>query len=106
MKSTSRELIRALRDAMHGVKYLTPVLRKSCEGVTFKDQGFQSSHQLTSRQRDVLRLLSSGRTMKEIGAILGITARTVAFHKYRTMIRLGATSNVGLLKLAMDQEIV
>ena len=106
MKSTSPELITALRDAMHGVKYLTPVLRKSFEGVSFKDQGLKSSHQLTSRQRDVLRLLSSGRTMKEVGAILGITARTVTFHKYRIMTKLGATSNVGLLKLAMDQKIV
>jgi len=106
MKSSWPELIKALRDAMHGVKYLTPVLRKNLEVITFKDQGFQSSHQLTSRQRDVLRLLGSGRTMKEAGASLGITARTVAFHKYRIMSKLGAKNNVRLLKLAMDQSIV
>lgn len=105
MKSTSAELTKALRGAMHGVKYLTPVLRRRFEGVSFKDQGFHSSHQLTSRQRDVLRLLSSGCTMKEVGATLGITARTVAFHKYRMMTKLGATSNVGLLRLAIDQKI-
>jgi DNA-binding NarL/FixJ family response regulator len=106
MKSTSPELIKALRDSMHGVKYLTPVLRNSFEGISFKDQGFRSSHQLTSRERDVLRLLSCGCTMKEAGATLGISARTVAFHKYRIMTKLGATSNVRLLKLAMDQGIV
>ena len=74
MKSTSPELIKALRDAMHGVRYLSPVLGKNFEDIRFKDQGFQSSYQLTSRQRDVLRLLGSGCTMKEAGATLGITA--------------------------------
>jgi DNA-binding NarL/FixJ family response regulator len=64
----------ALRDAMHGVRYLSPVLGKNFEDIRFKDQGFQSSYQLTSRQRDVLRLLGSGCTMKEAGATLGITA--------------------------------
>jgi hypothetical protein len=43
--------------------------------------------------------------MKEAGATLGITARTVAFHKYRIMTKLGATSNLRLLKLAMDQKL-
>ena len=105
MKSTSPELIKALRDAMHGVRYLSPVLGKNFEGIRFKDLGFQSSYQLTSRQRDVLRLLGSGCTMKEAGATLGITARTVAFHKYRIMTKLGATSNLRLLKLAMDQNL-
>ena len=40
---------------------------------------------LTGRQREVLQLLAEGKAMKDIGGILSVTTRTVAFHKYRIM---------------------
>ncbi len=40
---------------------------------------------LTERQKEVLALLVQGNTMREVAAILKISPRTVAFHKYRMM---------------------
>jgi DNA-binding CsgD family transcriptional regulator len=43
--------------------------------------------------------------MKEIGQRLNLSARTVAFHKYRIMEVLGAKSNADLIKYAVRNHI-
>jgi DNA-binding NarL/FixJ family response regulator len=57
---------------------------------------------LTSREREVLELLARGVAMKVIAHRLGITYRTVAFHKYNMMQRLGIRTNAGLTTYALQ----
>jgi DNA-binding NarL/FixJ family response regulator len=58
---------------------------------------------LTTRQYEVLALLAAGYPMKAVARRLGITYRTVTFHKYRTMHRLGITTNAGLIAYALTR---
>ena len=60
-----------------------------------------SSPELTTREREVLALLATGHAMKVIAYRLGITYRTVAFHKYKMMQRLGIRTNAGLTTYAL-----
>ncbi len=60
---------------------------------------------LTERQQEVLALLVKGNTMREVAAILKITPRTVAFHKYRIMEKLGISSNAELIRYAVRWRI-
>ena len=48
-------------------------------------------------------MLVEGKAMKEVAAVLGITARTVAFHKYWMMETLGLRSRVELVRSAVDR---
>ena len=57
---------------------------------------------LTTREREVLELLANGLAMKVIAHRLGITYRTVAFHKYKMMQRLGIRTNAGLTTYALQ----
>jgi len=57
---------------------------------------------LTAREREVLELLANGCAMKVIAHRLGITYRTVAFHKYKMMQRLGIRTNAGLTTYALQ----
>jgi DNA-binding NarL/FixJ family response regulator len=57
---------------------------------------------LTTRQAAILRLLSRGKVVKEIGAELRISPRTVECHKYRLMKQLGVSSAVGLVRYAIE----
>ena len=57
--------------------------------------------ELTTREREVLALLATGHAMKVIAHRLGITYRTVAFHKYKMMQRLGIRTNAGLTTYAL-----
>ena len=61
---------------------------------------------LTDRQREVLQLLAEGKVMKEVGGILHMTTRTVAYHKYRIMEVLGVKSNAELVNVAVGNHMV
>ena len=61
---------------------------------------------LTPRQREVLRLIAEGRRMKEIGAILELSTRTVETHKYEMMRALGVESTAGLVRYAIQIGLV
>jgi DNA-binding CsgD family transcriptional regulator len=61
---------------------------------------------LTERQKQVVQLLAEGRAMKEVAAILNITTRTVAFHKYRIMAMLGLKNNAELVQYAIRKRLI
>ncbi|MGH7303626.1 MAG: response regulator transcription factor [Candidatus Rokuibacteriota bacterium] len=65
-----------------------------------------AARELSPRQREVLQLLAEGRTMKEIAAILKITPRTVAFHKYSMMEEFGIKTSAELVQFATRKRIV
>lgn len=101
--SAGFELIKALREVLHGGFYASPVLTEGVIGSfvrAFKHRKIE--HKLTSRQKEVLKLLSEGYSMKEVGRILNITPRTVAFHKYSMMEHLEIKSNAELMNFALS----
>ena len=61
------------------------------------------SETLTQRQRDVVHLLASGSTMKQAGDVLGIKARTIAFHKYRVKTLLRLQTDSDLIRFAIKE---
>ena len=61
---------------------------------------------LSGRQRHVVAMMASGHSMKEVGRRLGITPRTVAFHKYDAMKTQGWRSNAELLAFALSEGLL
>ena len=61
---------------------------------------------LTKTQREVLQLLAEGKIMKEVGGILNMTTRTVAFHKYKIMAVLGVKSSADLVRYAVRNHMI
>ena len=57
--------------------------------------------QLTSRLRQVLRMVTEGRSTKQIAYKLGVSQKTVEFHRARIMKKLGITSIAGLVRFAI-----
>lgn len=62
--------------------------------------------QLTVRQTEILRHVASGRTTKEIAKELGISPKTVEFHRSRLMERIGVHDVTGLTRFALNTGIV
>ena len=60
---------------------------------------------MTERQQEVLALMVKGNNMREVAAILKITTRTVALHKYRIMEKLEISSNAELIRYAIKHRI-
>jgi DNA-binding NarL/FixJ family response regulator len=105
-RSAASELLVAIREVMKGRSYVTPLITQGLVG-SFLDAAKQKpSHDLTPRQREVLQLLAEGHSMKQVAALLNVTARTVAFHKYRMMEQLNIRSSAELIQFAIRHHIV
>lgn len=102
--SAFQELKQAIHEALRGRSYITPLITRDVVGSLMQQQ--TSRHELTMRQREVLQLLAEGRSMKEVGAILDLTPRTVAFHKYRMMEQLRLKTSAELVQFAVRQGVV
>lgn len=61
---------------------------------------------LSERQREVLQLLTEGKSMKEAAYILNVTTSTVAFHKLRITKVLNAGSNTDLVQYAVRNHLI
>lgn len=95
------EIIAAIREVLQGGIYLTP--RLESEVLTLLARPRASGDPLTPRQRDVLRLIAAGRTMKEIAAALDLSTRTVEGHKYQMMQALGMETTADLIRYAVER---
>ena len=105
--SAASELFQAIQEVLQGRSYVTPQATQGLVGAFLEGpKPGKKSGELSPRQREVLQLLAEGHAMKEIGRILKITPRTVAFHKYSMMEQLGITSSAELVKFAVKRHFV
>lgn len=105
--SAPSELSAAVRSALKGKTYITPLLESEImlspsKGV--QERREESSH-LTKRQREVLQLLTEGYLAKEIASTLNISTRTVEYHKYQMMKDVGIKTVADLIRYAVKHNI-
>ena len=106
--SAPAELVLAIGAALEGKTYLTPQLAgEVLESIKYKpQQGGGSIDSLTPRQREVLQFAAKGLSAKQIASQLGISPRTVEFHKYQTMEALGLHTNAELIHFAIKNGMI
>ncbi|MGA7292082.1 MAG: response regulator transcription factor [Terriglobales bacterium] len=102
------EMVLAVRQVLRGKSYLSRGLsRDTIDCLRWEHKRFvNEDERLTGRQREVLQLLAEGKVMKEVGDILNMMPRTVAYHKYRIQKILGAKNNAELVKYALRNHMI
>jgi len=96
------ELRFALDAVLAGNRYLSPRIQ---DRLIDAGNGAISSA-LTPRQTEILRLVASGRTTKEVARELGISPKTVEFHRAQIMNRIGAHDVTALTRYAMQRGLI
>ena len=105
--SAASELLQGIHEALKGGSYVTPQIKRALmESFIRSPHPKLKTKKLTARQMEVLQLLAEGRLMKEVGTVLGLTPRTVAFHKYRIMEAIGVKTNAELIQFAVKNHFV
>jgi DNA-binding NarL/FixJ family response regulator len=104
--SAVEELVVAIQLALKNKRYVTPLIARGMQNSFIENPGVVGQgKELTPRQREVVRLLVEGKSMKQAADALRITERTVAFHKYRVMRRFNLGSSAELVHFAIKSRI-
>jgi DNA-binding NarL/FixJ family response regulator len=100
--SQGSELLKAVQQAMKGIRYVTAQIGQAMEEAFIRDpRALARARHLTGRQAEVLQMLAEGRSMKVIAHVLRITHRTVRYHKSSIMEELQISTNSELVQYAM-----
>ncbi|MDR3573456.1 MAG: response regulator transcription factor [Anaerolineaceae bacterium] len=111
-QSTSDDLVQAIRNALAGKHYLSPILSERAIDTYIKY--FQTARTgemdpyetLTPRECEVLNLAAQGHSNAEIAAKLSLSPRTVETHRANMMHKLGFHSQVDLARFALERKII
>jgi DNA-binding NarL/FixJ family response regulator len=104
-ESSGAELINAVDAVLQGRTYLTSALTEEVLALTASPAD-PAAVTLSARQREVLRLIVNGHRMKEIGATLNLSPRTVETIKYEMMRDLNVHSTAELVRYAVENRLV
>jgi two-component system response regulator NreC len=103
-------LIGAVRDVSQGRKYLSPqVLGKLVDDFRARSQaprGQARGASLTPREREVVKMIAEGNSVRIIAEILGLSIKTVEAHKFNLMRKLDIHNKAQLVTYAIQKKIV
>ena len=102
------QLIYAIETVMKGERYLSPVvLKKVVAGYVKNSKRPQTSYdRLSAREREILKLLAEGLTVKEIASRLNLSVKTVDVHKYNLMRKIDVHDRAELIRYAIQKRLI
>jgi DNA-binding NarL/FixJ family response regulator len=107
VKSSSRsEILSAVETVLAGRRYITPGI--GGERLDQCDDPARAARtlRLSPRERQILQLIAEGKSRKEVAYALGISEKTVAFHKDNLKRKLGLGSTAELTRYALHEGLI
>jgi DNA-binding NarL/FixJ family response regulator len=106
--SAETELLDAIKTVMQGGVYLTPALPRGTADLlsAYDRHTSRKLPVLSLREKEVLQLVVEGKSAKQIGDVLHVSPKTVEFHKYRMLKKLGLHSTVELARYAVERQLL
>jgi two-component system response regulator NreC len=109
-ESPAEQLLTAIREVHRGGSYLSPRLLTRLVD-DFRLQGCGPARQprfgtLTKREREILKLLAEGRSVKEVAASFDLSVKTVEAHKFNLMRKLDIHNKAQLVQYAIQKKII
>src|SRR5436189_3498849 len=102
------QLVEAIGAVHSGSRYLSPrALNKVVDQyLTSSPRAKTKYDSLSDREREVLKLLADGLTIKEIASNLKLSTKTVDVHKYNLMRKLDIHDRAELIKFAIRENLI
>lgn len=109
-ESPADQLLTAIREVHRGGSYLSPRLLTRLVD-DFRTQGREPVRQprfgtLTKREREILKMLAEGQSVKEIASAFDLSVKTVEAHKFNLMRKLDIHNKAQLVQYAIQKKII
>ena len=103
--SGKKEIITAIGSAIKGERFVSDTQSKFIQSSIKNNDRQLKNITLTSREQEILKLISEEVGNSEIALTLDISKRTVETHKKNMILKLGVTNTVGLIKIAIKNKL-
>jgi two-component system response regulator NreC len=102
------QLLEAVHSVHEGGQYLSPrVLKKVVSGYMEDSSPPETRYDtLSTREREVLKMLAEGYSVKEIASRLNLSVKTAEAHKYNLMRKLDLHDRTSLIKYALSKRLI
>lgn len=101
----SEELVRAIQQIAAGNRYITPTISEQLLQ-DFDQKEEPLYHRLSTREYQVMLLLASGKTVKEISETLFLSVKTISTYRSRVLDKLNLENNARLMQYAVKHNLI
>jgi two-component system invasion response regulator UvrY len=105
-KSTSTELLDAMRIAVSGLKFITPSLAQELAHSVNKDSLRAPHAALSDREYQTLIMIGAGKTVTEIAQKLSLSVKTISMYRSRLLQKMSLRNNAELTHYALRNQLV
>jgi DNA-binding NarL/FixJ family response regulator len=107
MDSSPDEILQAIESARKGATYITPALAQKLVLEVGVERKEEEPHKAVSkREFQVMALIGSGKTLREISEELNISTKTVSVHRDRILKKMKMKHNTELIRYVLEKGIV
>ncbi len=99
-------LVTAVKRVLDGGRYVSAAFAEHLAGAMTGNSAGTSHESLSNRELQVLKLIASGKSIKEISADLALSGKTVATYRSRIAEKMNLSSNVDLTRYALQHGLV
>lgn len=105
-ESVPSDLIRAIRRAAQGGKYVSDALGERLAGHVIGERGKQPHENLSSKEYQVFQMIAAGKSVKEIARDLALARTTISSYRARILVKLDIRTNAELVRYAIEQNLI
>jgi DNA-binding NarL/FixJ family response regulator len=104
--TAAEELAGAVRKVLAGGRYVSASLAEKLAGELTPGSDRLPHERLSDREYQVMRMLASGKTVKEIGEELSLSVKTVSTYRSRILEKMRVRNNAELVRYAVENRLV
>ena len=105
-KSAPEELIAAIKKVSTGRKYISASLAERLAFAIDENEDKKPHEKLSVREFQVMCMLASGRTVKEIAKKLFLSVKTISTHRSRILEKTGMKNNAEIIHYAVKEGLI
>ena len=105
-ESIDNDLIKAIETVRMGRKFITPSIAEKLANALDTDSTRPPHEELSNREFDVFKLLTSGKSVSEIATQLSLSSTTVSTYRSRIMAKMNMRSIAELTRYALEHKLV
>ena len=104
--SASSELIRAVQHILAGGRYVSTQLAEQLASMLSNTSGGMLHERLSAREFEILRLIASDKSIKEIAVELSLSANTISTYRMRILEKMQMHTNADLTQYARRYQLI